>query len=217
MRLKLTHEEALESLKQVAGYVEYARKFKMDGIGYSHDCPVCGDSPYDAETQEMVNMALLMGQSPQAVCQWSGFKPGIIFRHRTHLIKGFWAYGMGARIAEDGHWLTYPKDGTFQDQMKWYRGRFQYLAYQAEMGKDLREQRNCLKEAMSCDRAIELVQRLGDQDPKRALEVPEDLEAKLAEIERRRTQAVIEARPVVEVEAKSIEVKTAEKVNEQEA
>lgn len=209
MYIRLTMDEALDSLKQINGYIEHARRTNMEGIGYSSECKICGNSDYDKEIAEQVNMALLTGQSPAQVATWTGFERGAIFRHRTHLIKGFWTFGMGAKIAADGHWLTFPKDGTFEQRIDWYRGRFQFLAYMAEQAKDYKEQRVCLRDAKDCDRAIELVQRMDAGGVKHALDVPDDVYAKIMDAERRRT-ATIEQRPTVNATAEKVEVKVGE-------
>ena len=222
-KLRLTHTEAVDTMKQIEPFIEHARKAGLKGMGWHPQCGICGAAPLAAGAQETINIAMLMGQEIKKLADWmydGGLSPETpketvrkwFYRHRVHVLAAFWAYGLGSRVGLDGHWLSYPKEGTAQQRQEWYRGRFQYLAFQAQQDKNLREERNCLKEAAMCDRAIVVLeeQEAGRRGMKGALDVPAEQEARLAEAEARLKGRLIDHRPVLVVGERNVAIEMPE-------
>jgi hypothetical protein len=209
-KLTLAFDEALDCVKQIKPFIEYSRKAGMKGLGWAPQCAICGDvDPLDENMQETISVRLLIGERPRDVAKWLGISPATVYKHRTHIIAAFWAFGVGSKIAADGHFLTFPKAGTARQRQEWHRGRFQHLAYQAQQQKDVGQERACLKEAARCDLAIAAMEERDGEWMKRALDVPPDLEAKLVDAERRAKAAIIDQRPMVKVGEKTVEMEVA--------
>jgi len=199
--VRLNHEEAVESVEQLRPFIEFAKTAGMDGVGWSRDCRICGEDPWDIHRQDIVDICLLMGEAPGFVSKVWGVAADDMFRHRTHFINAFWSYGMGGRVASDGHWVTFPKDGTEEQRFTWYRGQAQLLAFQASKAKDLKEVRNNLKLAMDCDKALAVLAR-EPKDMKRALDLSPDQAARIEDAEKRRHQAMLDnLTPATKVES----------------
>jgi hypothetical protein len=213
-KLRLTHAEAMDAMRQIQPFIDHARKAGLKGMGWHPLCGVCGTAtPLDLAAQGTINVALLMGQQVRQLADWmhAGGLSEVLtkqltrkwfYKHRTHVLAAFWAYGLGSRIASDGHWLSFPKDGSPIRMQEWYRGRFQYLAFQAEQEANLKEMRNCLKEAATCDRAIAILKEREEdrRGMKGALEIPPEQETRLAEAEARLKDRIIDHRPLLVVD-----------------
>jgi hypothetical protein len=190
----LNHEEAVDSMRQLRPFIEFAKTAGMSGVGFEKECPVCGENGMDIDRQDIIDICLLIGEGPKKTGILWGVPPEKIFWHRQHLFRAFWTYGIGGRVASDGHWLNFPKNGTEEERFNFYRGQFQLLAWRAQRANDPKEVRNNLVQAMACDKALTVLAR-EPRDMKRALQIPDDQMQRIEEAEEKRRLAMLENFP----------------------
>lgn len=203
VKVKLSHSEAVDVLRQLQPLVDHAAAAGMEGIGWSAFCPIC-DSNAPPNQRKVIDVSLLMGEQPAVLSRRFNLTLHAAYKHRVHLLKAFWTHGMGARVEATGHWQTFPTDGDMIEKAKWYEGQFQRLAYLADQSREHGEVRRCLESAQNAGKLILLVQAGGLRPA--APEIAADQLNRLEEARAQRQKAVAHHEPVINVTAKTIEL-----------